>query len=258
MRTGWRLTAVLLACALVRCGETSSPPVPMSTPAPTPLPTSTPDAAAAAFGGPILAALRDLPPQIQDDFSDGRGWIGTQGGEEPLHPEWVSVSGGFIQAVNDGSRGYTHIQNDFKTNRVVNFVVTVEASFLGDATRAGSRAIGLCWWPGDTGGERFLLKETGWFEGATCVPAGTCPAHTTGQVLPLAVGAVVSLTLVNDRARSAVYINDVPFVLHEVPGPTSWGQGFSLCPHTFDGRQSDIAYDNLRVWDLDRLGLSGR
>ncbi len=231
--------------------------MPMSTPAPTPSPTATPNAAAAAFGGPIRAALRDVPPQIQDDFSDERGWIGRTWGGDPLHPEWVSVSGGFIQAVNDGSRGYTHIQNEYKTNRVVNYVVTVEASFLGDATRAGNRAIGLCWWPGGGWGERFLLNETGWFEGATCRPAAPCPAYVTDYVLPLAVGAAVSLTLVHDQARSAVYVNDVPLVFHELPDPISqWESGFSLCPHTYDQRQSDIAYDNLRVWDLDLLGLS--
>ncbi len=90
MRAEWRPAAVLLAIVLVRCGGTESTPNSTSSPAPapTPVPTSAPDAAAAAFADPVLAALKDVPPQIVDDFSDGRGWYGAVPGTES--PDLVS------------------------------------------------------------------------------------------------------------------------------------------------------------------------
>ncbi len=165
------------------------------------------------------------------------------------------MSDGFIQAVNDGARGYTHIRNNRVTNPT-DFVFKVQAWFLGDASRAGNRTIGVCWWPGDLFGESVFLTEAGRFEGATCHgPDDSCPAHTAGQIVPVPVGTVVALTVVHDRGRSAVYIDDVPRVHHVLPSIRELGGGFSLCPATHDGLQSDIAYDNLKVWDLDRLGV---
>ena len=256
---------LLLVLAILACSRTTNVPAtatpvpPTATPLPGPtgtptlIPTATPNADAADFGDPILAALLDVAPTAQDDFSIDRGWFGTTGGGNDS-AAMVSVEDGFLRVAGDGpGRGFTHmLNNDYL--RLDNFVVIVDAAFLGEEGRAGERFIGLCWWPGDNHGERFLLDETGWFEGATCTPGGPCPDYVTGHVDPLRTGETVSLILIHRGNESAVYVNAMPYVYHNLP-VTNVEYGFSLCPHTADLEPSAIAYDNLRVWNLDAVSL---
>jgi hypothetical protein len=247
---------LLLACScpatipgLVTPPTTTQPPftdTPAPTRTPTPIPTPTVNAPAQAFGKSILVALASRQSDIFDDFSRDRGWYGTADGIDSA--DEVSVQDGVIRAAGDGPRGSTRMV----TSQIVglrNYAVTVEAVFLDSGSSNRDREIGICWWPGDDKGERFLLRENGTFEGGTCHDEG-CPAFIRGRIAPIPTGEVVFLTLIHLRGESVVYVNDVPLAYHKL-AITDYMSGFSLCPHTYDGKPSDIVYDNLRVWNLD-------
>jgi hypothetical protein len=250
------VTLLMLACScpatIPRLGipPTATQPPATDTPAPTrtktPVPTPTVNAPAQAFGDPILAAIAGRPPHITDDFSRDRGWYGFNGVTESA--DMVSVQDGVIRAADDEQRIFTHMA----TSEIVglqNYAVTVEAVFLDSGSSNRDREIGIGWWPGDDKGERFLLRENGIFEGGTCHD-GECPAFVSGRIAPIPTGEVVSLTLIHLRGESVVYVNGVPLAYHKL-AITDYMSGFSLCPHTYDGKPSDIVYDNLRVWNLD-------
>lgn len=220
-------------------------PIPTTTPSPTP----TIDPAAANFGDPILSAIHEYPPIFEDDFSNDRGWVGTLGWDKRPLP--LSLDGEFLQTLEDGERTYTHIQN-LQVDWLRNYAVMVDAAYMISPAVVRNRAIGLCWWPGDDWGERFLLYESGMYEGATCTPTGPCPAFVTGEIEPIPVEHAVSLILIHRKGESVVYVNGVPVVYHLL-SVGEFRNGFSLCPHTFDGSRSSIKYDNVRVWNLDQI-----
>jgi len=231
-------------------------PIPTNTPIPTATlsPTATIDQAALNFGEPILQAIQAERPVFKDDFSSKQGWEATTAGiQEQLLP--LSLDGGFIQTLDDGGRTYTHIANPY-LREIHDFVVTVDAAFMDDiGENHRDRAIGLCWWPGDDWGESFVLYESGRFEGHTCTSKGPCPAFVTGKVEAIPVEKFVSLTLIHLKDESAVYVNGIPVAYHSLSIKYFHGS-FSLCPQTNDGRQSDIKYDNLKMWNLNQiLGL---
>ena len=156
-----------------------------------------------------------------------------------------------MQTLGDGSRAYTHIAIPY-LKEVQNFVVTVDAAFMESPSISPNRAIGLCWWPGDDWGERFLLYESGLYEGATCTPTGPCPAFVKGKIEPVSTEQSVSLILIHRKGESVVYANGLPVAYHLL-SINNFSSGFSLCPHTFDGLQSNIKYDNVRLWNLNRI-----
>ncbi|KAF0106769.1 MAG: hypothetical protein FD146_2361 [Anaerolineaceae bacterium] len=213
----------------------------------TPVPTPTVNAPAQAFGDPILAAIEGRPPHITDDFSRDRGWYGFDGVTQSA--DMVLVHDGVIQAAGDTQRVFTHMVMTWPYDELDNYAVMVEAVFLASGGSARDREIGICWWPGDELGERFLLRESGVFEGGTCHDR-ECPAFIFGHMAPIPAGETVSLTLIHLRGESVVYVNGVPLAYHKL-AITDYSSGFSLCPHTYDGKTSDIVYDNLKVWNLD-------
>lgn len=156
-----------------------------------------------------------------------------------------------MQTLGDGARGYTHIANPYLKG-LQNFVVMVDAAFMESPAMPRDRTIGLCWWPGDDWGERFLLYESGVYEGATCTPTGPCPAFVTGKIGPISTEQFISLILIHRKGESVVYVNGV-LVAYHLLLINDFSSGFSLCPHTFDGLQSNIKYDNVRVWNLNRI-----
>ena len=159
----------------------------------------------------------------------------------------LSFVGGFVQTLHDGGASYIHIRNS-KFRDLQNFVMRVEAAFIESQTMPRDRAIGVCWWPGDDLGERFLLYEVGEYLGGTC-HENKCPDFVNGRLEQIAVEQFVSVILIHQRGESAVYVDGMPVAYHKLSIATPSG-GFSLCPHSLDGMQTDIKYDNLRVWSL--------
>ena len=215
----------------------------------TPIPTSTADPIGSNFGDPILDTVQGYKPIFEDDFSSDKDWVGTTGSfNDPLT---LSLDGGFVQALGDGTRGFAHIAIPY-LGELPNFVVKVDAAFMESPVMPRDRAIGLCWEPGDRLGERFLLYESGVYQGATCTPNELCPTFAAGKTDPISTEQLVSLILIHQKGESVVYVNGVPEVYHLL-SINNFGNGFSLCPHTFDGLQSNVKYDNVRVWNLDQI-----
>jgi hypothetical protein len=229
--------------------RTSTPTfTPTSTPTETPIPTSTIDPIALNFGDPILEAIQGHEPIFEDDFSSDKGW--NAGDPDQYLP--LSLDGGFIQAIRDGGRQYTHITHPDLGEGLQDFVVMVDAAFMESPTRPTDRAICLAWWPGDNLGEGFLLYRSGVYEGITCTPTGPCHTFVTGRIEPIATEQFVSLILIHRKGESVVYVNRVPVAYHLL-SISDFHNGFSLCPHTFNSLQSNIKYDNVQVWNLDRI-----
>jgi len=226
--------------------QTSTPTL---TPTKTPIPTSTVNPIASNFGDPILNIIQGYKPIFEDEFSSNKKWEGTTGGINQLLP--LSLDGGFMQTLGDDARVYTHIAIPYLKG-LQDFVLKVDAAFTESPVMPRDRAIGLCWWPGDDWGERFLLYESGWYEGATCTPTGPCPAFVKGKIEPISIEQSVSLILIHRKGESVVYVNEVSVAYHLL-SINNFSGGFSLCPHTFDGVQSNIKYDNVQLWDLDRI-----
>jgi hypothetical protein len=206
------------------------------------------DAEAMMYGSTVLAAIQGREPNITDSFNQAGGWYGFTG--KSSSPDMVSVQDGGIQARNDTTPGGVHMATA-TTQQLRNFVVMVEATFMESGSSPRDRAIGICWWPGDDLGDRFLLYESGRFEGSTC-QAGECPTFVTGQLDPLAPGETVALTLISGLGKSGLLVNGTPLAYQKLEIQNSMS-GFSLCPHEFDGQPSGIVYDNLRVWNLDLI-----
>jgi hypothetical protein len=224
--------------------------VPDAVPSATVVPNNIPaiNAEALAYGSTILAAVQGRQPDITDTFDVNHSWFGFDGTNQST--DMVSVHDGSIQAIDRDLRGGVHMTTT-AIGQLKNFVVMVEATFLKSGSSSRDRAIGLCWWPGDDLGDRFLLYETGRFEGGTC-HNGECPTFVTGQIDPITPGKTVALTLISGLGKSGVLVNGTPLAYQKLD-IKNYAGGFSLCPHEFDGQPSDIAYDNLRVWNLELI-----
>jgi hypothetical protein len=232
------------------------PPSPTITPTlplvktPIPIPTSTVNPIAQNFGDPILNAIQGYRPSFEDDFSSNNGWNGTNAGIiDQFLP--LSLDGGFMQTLEDGTRGYTHITIPY-LKKIQSFVVTVDAAFMESSSMPRDRAIGLCWWPGDDWGEVFWLYESGIYKGGTCTSTGPCSTFVKGKIEPISIEQFVSLILIHRKGESVVYVNGNPVAYHLL-SIKYFKSGFSLCPSTSDGLQSNIKYDNFRVWNLYQI-----
>lgn len=256
---------LLVAFILASCGQvdkiaptetavpmstvTSIPPSPTITPTltKTPIPTSTVNPIAQNFGDPILNVIQEYKPVFEDDFSSNKEWVATTAGMIQL----LSLDGGFLQTLGDGSREYTHIAVPY-LKEVQNFVVTVDAAFMESLSMPRDRTIGLCWWPAYDWGEMFELYESGVYEGATCTATGPCRAFVRGEIERVSTEQFVSLILIHRNGESVVYVNGVPIAYH-LRSIKNQSSGFALCPQTSDGLQSNIKYDNVRVWNLNQI-----
>jgi len=209
----------------------------------TPVPTATPHPLVASFGDPILLAIQDRPPDFQDDFSQGSsGWITSPGGTVNIANGILALSGGVGQGVD-----FVKVPRTNFTNFVVQVEVNTQKLIHGcEAT--------IQWRGGADGpGRIFGLQNGKWglysiYQNQDDLPF---PAGIpTNGPLPLSASGVYSITLISREPEIAVYLNGEPITyVMDIVRPPDPGFHFGLWYPGF----CTAEYDNLKVWDLDKL-----
>jgi hypothetical protein len=209
----------------------------------TPVPTATPHPLVASFGDPILLTIQDRPPDFQDDFSQGSsGWISSPGASVDVSNGILALSGGEGQGVDNVRVPRTNFAN---------FVVQVDVN--------SQRLIHGCeatiqWRGGADGpGRIFGLQNGRWSlysiyqdQDDLPFPAGM----PTNGPLPLSASGVYSVTLISREPEIAVYLNGEPTTyVMDIVRPPDPGFYFGLWYPDY----CIAEYDNLKVWDLDKL-----
>ncbi len=212
-------------------------------PVATPLPTATPHPLVANFGDPLLLAIRDRLPDYQDDFSQGSsGWISSPGASVDISNGVLALSGGAGQGVDNVL---------VPGSNFTNFVVQVELNT--QKLISGCEAT-IQWRGGADGpGRIFGLQNGIWglysiyqSQDDLPFPAGM-PTHGT---LPMSASGVYSITLISREPEIAVYLNGEPITyVMDIVRPPDPGFHFGLWYPAF----CTAEYDNLKVWDLDKL-----
>jgi hypothetical protein len=238
----------------------NSTPIPSVTPSPRPTATATPIPGwITDFAEPILAAIADRPPDVQEDFlKAGPIW----------YLETVNCPDNGC-AITDGVLSVAAFPVDrkeawaeqpfpcctwFKT-----FAVRMD---VNTAKLNGENAANLAY--SDTVWENgkfttvfeynFELKSNRrWY--SLIGPSGMY-GGANGQ-LPSSVPALITFTLISRGSRFAVYLNDMPVTFGEYAGGESVeGQHkteFSLRAWSDGSGDALVEYDNFKAWNLDNI-----
>jgi tetratricopeptide (TPR) repeat protein/predicted Ser/Thr protein kinase len=222
---------------------------------PTPRPTSTPPEATApgstveqarAFAEPILAAIKDRPPDFSDDFSaNDLGWTASdydhKGGDR------VSVEGGQLRILVGGPRQLTHVF--FPGLLVTSFALAVDVTAEGQGPADYSPGIT---WQG--GRQTFVLNtnQHSW-ETRYCGSNGCDSAYASGNDPNIAAGKTLRMMVVVRGKEFALYLDGKPLAYVNDPSKAE-GDDMSLAASTTATEQSIlVAYDNFELWNLDKM-----
>ena len=214
-------------------------PPPIATPAPT----VTPHPLVASFGHPILLAIQDRAPEFQDDFSRGSaGWVSSPGASVDISNGVLALSGGVGQGVDNVV---------VPRSNFTNFVVQVEVN--AQELISGCEAT-IQWRGGADGpGRIFGLQRSKWSLYSIYVSQDDLPfpaGMPTNGPLPLSTSGVYSITLISREPEIAVYLNGEPIAyVMDIVRPPDPGFHFGLWYPDYCVAE----YDNLKVWDLDKL-----
>lgn len=213
---------------------------PLATPAPNP---------GQAFVEPILAAIKDRPPDYQDDFSDpASGWdIGQSERGEVGYKDgkYFILSTSTSDANGDwGSRVFSDFVLEVDVQYVsgeagIWFVIlrdwrksTPPPGFYGIESFLNEDLVRLCKWGGGYGYTRLVSSP----------PNVRKPDYETNQVMAILKGN-----------QLAFYINGQPAGL--VTDDTFSKGTIGLAAGTSSDTPLEVHYDNLKVWDISDLSL---
>ncbi len=240
--------------------ETSSPtvtstPIPSATSTRRPTWTATPVPAwITDFAEPILAAIADVPPDYEEDFSQaGPTWYL----ETVNCPDnGCTLSDGVLSVVAlPGNSHYGWAGQPlgscclgFKA-----FVMQVEVD-LSKLTGENTAAI---WYISNIyEGSKFtttfqfyleLKKDLRWFSWTD--PPGV--VFDSGQ-LPGSTLQPILFTLISRNSMLAVYLNDIPVTFFENAGE-QYQPNFELSAWSDGTTTAKVKYDNARVWNLENI-----
>jgi hypothetical protein len=237
---------------LVHPVVTATPLPAASTPTATKSPTftSTPQPAwVTDFSTPILNAIANRPPDIQDDFSARQpGWnFQVVKNNDPglnCSNTALTVSNGRLQLKSVPPRGCYAIAS--LTAVMSDYVLQVDV----DLSRLS---------PGQNSDISFLrrnitLHSDGSWGSVSCHP--DCYFSDEGQV-PLDPAQLVTIQMISYGTRFAFFINGLPAYYSETGGSeNSYAVRFSVDGGKTSSSGNIAEFDNLKVWDLYKVDLS--
>ena len=219
--------------------ETQTPP--LTSTAPQSLATPTP-AWVKDFSEPILLAIQDRTPNFQDDFSQfSPGWHFET--EPPNRNGEMEISNGVLHLkVEDqiiGAASHTNM-------RFENFVLQVNVNIpIPGAPQIYWR------YAQDDSGEQFLFYRDGSWLLNTC-KRGICTTLTWGE-MKFNWADPVLVTVIVKGTEASLYLNSIPVTyINNLEQPSSEDIKLVIRGGAF-GYESSIEYDNLKVWDLDKI-----
>ena len=205
--------------------EPSSSPTLTRTPRPTPTNTPIP-AWVTDFAEPILAAIKDLAPHFQDDFSsdDPKGWYA------PSRPEGnlpISIKEGVMRLKESGSASNTYIMK--KANYVLQVDISSPVSCCVHVEIRGDNSI-------------YLGNNNGW---------GVCRQNDCSNEgsFPFSSSKQIQVTIIVRNSEAVFYIEGFPmFHLVDSDLATGW-----YSSPQFRCGSSSCEFDNVKFWNLDKV-----
>jgi hypothetical protein len=189
------------------------------------------------FAQPILDAVAYRPPDFQDNFSQtSTGWQ-FRGGE-------IEISNGVLAITVEPDQTGSATNPGMRFN---NFALLVEANLNG---LEGEDTAEITWL--GTNNSRLLLElkyDGRWFvsywenNSRKSLSSGRRPIISTEKV---------TLKLISNDAHYVLYIDETPvsYITFNVPNP---GKIINLQGWAGGSTTATVIYDNLKVWDLDKI-----
>ncbi len=231
----------------------SSTPIPSVTPRPTvtatPLPGWVTD-----FAEPILAAIADLPPDVQEDFSQ----VGPNWNLETVNcpDNGCSISEGVLTVAafpGNNKGGWAEQPLGPCCARFKTFLMQVDV----DPSKLTDENTASIWYTANIyEGNKFTTKFQLTFELKKDLrwsnwigPSGF--GGDSGQ-LPHSTALPIIFTLISRNSMLAIYLNDIPVTFVEYAGG-QYQPGFELCAWTAERTAAHAEFDNVKVWNLDNI-----
>ncbi len=213
-----------------------------------PTPTTTPVPSwVTEFAEPVLAAIANHPPQFQDDFSqESVSWRFVDGNSQG---EMEIKDGALVATIRQGGSEIERFHGHHPAMRFKNFALRVDV----DLSKLGSGDATEIQWRGtdDSEGVGFALWKDGRWEviaythPATYLVAGDQSIDSTQEV---------TITIISKNAEYAIYLNEALVSYINDSGRTP-GIGICLCVLDDIGSSTIVTFDNLKVWDLDKIQI---
>jgi hypothetical protein len=233
----------------------TSTPNPTVTPSPSPTKTATPEPGwVTDFAEPILAAITDRPPDFEEDFTEaGPGWYL----EKVNCPDnGCSITDGVLSmAAFPVNFSYAWAEQPYPCCQgFKSFVLRVDvntaklngenSAFItyNDVLRKGGRSTTISEYGFELKSDRrwvSMIGQSGIYGG------------DNGQ-LPRSIPPQITFTLISRGSRFAVYLNDIPVTNGEYAGGQNQPE-FSLRAYSFGIATASVEYDNLKIWNLDKI-----
>jgi hypothetical protein len=232
---------------------TSTPTVtttftPTSTPTRTPRPTSTATPIptwVTEFAEPILAAIANIPPHFEDDFSQASDIWRVDERDDRCR---VKIQDGAFTMSVEAGRGMARCSNPGL--RFNNFVLNVDTDFseLGanDSAQIGWHGIT----PANDGLTLSLSKEGNWSiyvcgkNSCTNLASGWQPINPTQKV---------AVTIISKDREYAIYMDEIPVsYIDDINRPPGTVITLGMDVPSLSASPM-IKYDNLKIWNLDYI-----
>jgi hypothetical protein len=197
------------------------------------------------FAEPILAAITNIPPHFEDDFSQASdGWRIEKRDDRCR----VKIQDGAFTMSVEAGRGMARCSNPGM--RVNNFVLRVDTDFseLGSRDSAQIGWNGITPYHGDL--TLSLLKEGNW--SIDVCGNNSCTNFASGWQ-PISPTHKVTVTIISKNKEYAIYMDEIPVSyindIERRPGIVIT-LGMEV-PSLSSSRM--IKYDNLKIWNLDYI-----
>ncbi len=232
----------------------SSTPIPSGTPSPRPTRTATPKPVwATDFAEPILAAIADRPPDVQEDFSQvGPGWYLEM---VNCPNNGCTISDGVLSvAAFPVDHKAAWAQQPFPCQGYKTFVMRVD---VNTANLNGDNSASIFYSDALVENGKFttvfeydfeLTNSRKWY---SLIGKNGIDGRENGQ-LPRSIPAQITFTLISRGSRFAVYLNDIPVTYGEYAGGQYQPQ-FSLNAWSDGSGTARAEYDNINIWNLDNI-----
>jgi hypothetical protein len=214
-----------------------------------------------AFADPILAAIADLPPDLEHNFDSPSsacqpGVVADDWGEGEygcVDGEYFIVAGPTEPRSQQSGRSFSCVSGQ-QLGTFSDMVLEIEARFV--AFEDANWHIYFRHWNGPGPDEHGQYSVDVRPEGAVIInkgESGTGSNLAEGRGLPVLGGFETNrLQIIAVGPKIALYVNGEPALLAADPNPderyASGDAGLNLC--SYSDTSAEARWDNLRVWDI--------
>jgi hypothetical protein len=195
------------------------------------------------FAEPILASIKDRPPDFQDDFSQASHYWQLQNGYEGK----IEISNGVLRAIAE--KGQCAAARNPET-RFNNSILLVEANLSGleGENSAQIRWLETSWF--QSSHIVFELKRDGSWSVSSWVNNKRLDTDS-GQQLIISIEKV-TIMLISKGTKYAIYMDETP--VSYINFNTGHPGDLTLLSAWAGGTTTAIVeYDNLKIWDITDL-----